>query len=76
MDKKRGLCIIGFQGRDYVIYVTEHKHTYGTKLLVRATEQNNYTKSSLILGKVEFQKELSQTISCKFCLYMINYVIH
>ena len=31
-------------------------HRHGTKLLVRAAEQNNYTKYILILGKVEFQK--------------------
>ena len=33
-------------------------HRHGTKLFVRATGQNNYTKSNLILilGKVEFQK--------------------
>ena len=39
------------------IYRTEtHIHRHGTKLLVRVTEQNNYTKSILVLGKVEFQK--------------------
>ena len=38
-------------------YRTEtHIHRHGTKLLVRATEQNNYTRSILVLGKVEFQK--------------------
>ena len=31
-------------------------HRHGTILLVSATEQNNYRKSNLILGKVEFQK--------------------
>ena len=46
---------IGLQGRDR--YRTEtHIHRHGTKLLVRVTEQNNYTKSILVLGKVEFQK--------------------
>ena len=34
----------------------KHIHRHGTKLLVRVTEQNNYTKSILVLGKVEFQK--------------------
>ena len=64
MKKKQGSYIIGFQGRDYknkyIIYVIEHKHTNidteQNRLLVRATEKNNYTKSILILGKVEFQK--------------------
>ena len=26
--KKQGLYIVGFQGRDYIIYGIEHKHTY------------------------------------------------
>ena len=56
MEKRQGLYWFTRE-RLKKIYRTEtHIHRHGTKLLVRVTEQNNYTKSILVLGKVEFQK--------------------
>ena len=58
MEKKTRIILV-YKGEIKKIYRTEthiHVHRHGTKLLVRVTEQNNYTKSILVLGKVEFQK--------------------
>ena len=59
MEKKTRIILV-YKGEINIyiyIYRTEtHIHRHGTKLLVRVTEQNNYTKSILVLGKVEFQK--------------------
>ena len=57
MEKKKTRIILVYKGEIKKIYRTEtHIHRHGTKLLVRVTEQNNYTKSILVLGEVEFQK--------------------
>ena len=51
-QKKQG---IGFQGRDYIIYVIEHKH--GLKTI---SEDNR-------MGKVEFQKSFLKKFLVRFC---------
>ena len=65
MEKTRIILVYKGEIKKYIYtliygnirYRTEtHIHRHGTKLLVRATEQNNYTRSILVLGKVEFQK--------------------